>query len=915
MQRYIGGEEVNNLPDIRPVRWVINFGTRDLEDCSTWPDLLELIRARVKPERDENPRSTYQKYWWRLGETGGAMYKALMGLEECLVCCQVSRNLQIARQSSFTLFPHTLCVFALSAHSSFAVLQSRVHEPWARLLSSSMKTDLRYVPSDCFSTFPFPQPDPRAVIPALEDIGERLYTARAAYMVETQQGLTQTYNALKDPRVNDPRVVALRRLHEEMDRAVLAAYGWDDLEVPVYGGATTEGEKQALSRFEDAVIDRLFALNATRAAEERAAAAQQAATAGAAKAKGGGGRKKKGDAGSGGAGSGQGTLGIGFRSIKSASIRLDRYSLIAGANNCGKSNVIDAICTAFGVRKWDTGRDAPRSSGSAEPPESWVECEFQASSDDELEGIENKNKLPNRRFRVRSIQDEKHLLRHKAEEYGSGFQRNLIFSLLKLRAKYQADNAGSRSTKKTKGKAGKAEFAPNFSLILFEEPEVFLHPDQIDTLRQSLRSLAQVEGTQVLLTTHNSTFLSHNISEITSYIRMSTVGGFARSHQVSSEKLAEIFDANSAALQKWKNDPDFSKSGKGKIHPDDYLVEMEAIKHSLWLNPLRSAMFFARKVLLVEGPTETAVISWMGDNEYLGDWMRGVFVMDSMGKYNMHRFVAILDALGIEHAALLDTDKRLAVVDGTIRDSAGVYTLGMDWFESDIEAFLGVKSTDAHRKPQHMLHSLQSGAVDEDRIKLLANKIRTLVSGRADVQEASLSPPPVGAKTGDLVRFPKRFALLSLSVAAGGFSASQTPRAEGMVSVHAEHEASSDSFVAVVKGKSMEPTVPEGSYCLFRFFQDPSSVSASELNGRRVLVQLHEDSDPEHGGRYTLKQWVSHCDESGAVLSVDLVPDNVGYETKSYRGEQCAVLRAVAELVEVVEIDSEGADLLIEREE
>jgi hypothetical protein len=86
------------------------------------------------------------------------------------------------------------------------------------------------------ASLPAPAADPRAVIPALEDIGERLYTARAAYMVETQQGLTQTYNALKDARANDPRVVELRRLHEEMDRAVLAAYGWDDLEVPPYGG-------------------------------------------------------------------------------------------------------------------------------------------------------------------------------------------------------------------------------------------------------------------------------------------------------------------------------------------------------------------------------------------------------------------------------------------------------------------------------------------------------------------------------------------------------------------------------------------------------------------------------------------------------------------------------------------------------
>jgi hypothetical protein len=167
-----------------------------------------------------------------------------------------------------------------------------------------MKTDLRYVPSDCFETFPFPQPDPRAVIPALEEVGERLYTTRAKYMLDTQQGLTQTYNQLKDPRVSDPRVVALRRLHEELDRAVVAAYGWSDLVVPAYGTPVTESEKKALARFEDEVIDRLFALNAVRAAEERAAREKADGTPGAKATKGG--RKKKGDG-----GSGQGTLGIG----------------------------------------------------------------------------------------------------------------------------------------------------------------------------------------------------------------------------------------------------------------------------------------------------------------------------------------------------------------------------------------------------------------------------------------------------------------------------------------------------------------------------------------------------------------------------------------------------------------------------
>lgn len=131
-----------------------------------------------------------------------------------------------------------------------------------------MKNDLSYSASDCFETFPFPRSAPRTVIPSLEDIGQRLYDARTQYMLTTQQGLTDTYNRLKDPDCHDPHIQELRRLHEEMDRAVLAAYSWD-IPVPPYVTPTTDAERRVLEAFEDEIIDRLFLLNAQRAEEEK----------------------------------------------------------------------------------------------------------------------------------------------------------------------------------------------------------------------------------------------------------------------------------------------------------------------------------------------------------------------------------------------------------------------------------------------------------------------------------------------------------------------------------------------------------------------------------------------------------------------------------------------------------------------
>ena len=160
-------------------------------------------------------------------------------------------------------------VVTFSDCAHFAVMQSRIHTSWAWLLSSTMKQDLNSSGLDAFATFPFPSADPRVLGASLEDIGQRLYDARAAYMIDTQQGLTQTYNHLKNPDCHDQPIEALRRMHEEMDRAVLAAYGWSDIPVPPFVTPEAAAEKKALEAFEDEVIDRLFLLNAKRAEEER----------------------------------------------------------------------------------------------------------------------------------------------------------------------------------------------------------------------------------------------------------------------------------------------------------------------------------------------------------------------------------------------------------------------------------------------------------------------------------------------------------------------------------------------------------------------------------------------------------------------------------------------------------------------
>jgi hypothetical protein len=264
---YLGGDEVNSSPSQSFHRYIINFEDFALEIAERWPDLVKIIREKVKPERDKVKRDAHRKYWWHYGDKRPALYAALAPLSRCLVNSLHSKHLVLSFQPTGRIFSHALNVFPLQSNTSFAILQSRIHEFWARLLSSTMEDRLRYAASDCFETFPFPAEDPRTVIPELEAIGEQLYSGRADYMIETDQGLTKTYNALKDPNCTDARILKLRELHEQMDKAVLQAYGWSEIQVPPYCIANDE-DKAKLAAFEDEVIDRLFVLNAERAGKE-----------------------------------------------------------------------------------------------------------------------------------------------------------------------------------------------------------------------------------------------------------------------------------------------------------------------------------------------------------------------------------------------------------------------------------------------------------------------------------------------------------------------------------------------------------------------------------------------------------------------------------------------------------------------
>ena len=276
---YLNGRDVNSRPDFSASRWVIDFNDRNERQAQSYTLPYGRLFEVVKPDRqrmDSHGRRVLQKSlhenWWQYCARRPKMRKAIQGLRKVVVIAQTSGTLIPALVDAGFVFDQKLVVVATDQLEFVSVLSSSIHRDWVIKYGSTMRTDPVYTPSDVFETFPRPEPTAE-----LEAIGRTLDAERREIMLRRDLGLTKLYNLVNDPGLKagaDPDVDRMRAIHVELDAAVAAAYGWEDLDL-THGFHTyrkmTRWTVPPATRVE--ILDRLLEENHRRAAAEAAAAA------------------------------------------------------------------------------------------------------------------------------------------------------------------------------------------------------------------------------------------------------------------------------------------------------------------------------------------------------------------------------------------------------------------------------------------------------------------------------------------------------------------------------------------------------------------------------------------------------------------------------------------------------------------
>ncbi len=305
---------------------------------------------------------------------------------------------------------------------------------------------------------------------------------------------------------------------------------------------------------------------------------------------------------------------------------------------------------------------------------------------------------------------------HKVDvsAFGQGLQRHLIYTLLRLSSKYA-----------TKPAQTKKEFSPDFSLLLFEEPEAFLHPTQQEVLFRSLQDLSLQDDQQVIATSHSSKFVSKQITNLPGLVRVQKNRTCTETHQLGDETLATMLDDNLAPARLLGEDknPDFDEDEK---------ISEEMLHYFLWLDSERSEAFFAKHVIICEGASEKVFLDYLVDKRWADLRERHVYFLDALGKYNIHRFMHLLTALGIRHSVIHDKDedkKNHAVWNSCIAKSKSSCTSAVHIFPGELEDFLCVpKAQRPNLKPMNVIKRYNAGEISAERIAELEAIVRGQLS-------------------------------------------------------------------------------------------------------------------------------------------------------------------------------------------
>jgi CRISPR-associated exonuclease Cas4 len=258
---------------------------------------------------------------------------------------------------------------------------------------------------------------------------------------------------------------------------------------------------------------------------------------------------------------------------------------------------------------------------------------------------------------------------------GQGLQRALIFALVRSLAKLMRQEREEADGAEASAQGFSSRQASRSWYFILEEPELYLHPQAQRELFDSLVKLSSGES-QVLLCTHSSSFISLKWYHSICVVRKNSIEEGTTVLQCTEELFPEEEDKN--------------------------LFNM-----TYWINPDRGELFFAKKVVLVEGPTDKTVLPQLANK--LNVFRHEYTIIDCGSKDAIPNYLRLLNRFKIPYVvvydkdhqtskspdAILSADRSSQKIESNVDSALGKTII----LENDIEEEIGILEPEKKNKP------------------------------------------------------------------------------------------------------------------------------------------------------------------------------------------------------------------------
>ena len=250
-------------------RWIIDTQTFSLEEIeSICPKTYRFLDEVVKPVRTPDFLASYPGLldrWWQVWRPRADLYNRIRQHEFCIVIPVVSKYLLAAKVSSSWVFTNKYFVLPLDRSDLIATIMSSFSEVWIRTFSGTLGETMSVSLSKAVQTFPLR----KNILEETSSLSTKVETLLKSIIQNSGQGYTFAYNRFHNPDQTAADIQQLRSLHIEMDNAVAAAYGWQDIDLGHDFHQTKQGLRFTISETaRREVLDRLLLLNHERYDEE-----------------------------------------------------------------------------------------------------------------------------------------------------------------------------------------------------------------------------------------------------------------------------------------------------------------------------------------------------------------------------------------------------------------------------------------------------------------------------------------------------------------------------------------------------------------------------------------------------------------------------------------------------------------------